>query len=179
MAKIAAIIVGALVAAPGIEGFIHDHEAHAVGEFEEFGGRRVVAGANGVAAHRMQDLKLALQGPEIHRGAQSTQVVVIADAVHFEVFAVNGEAFDGVIFDGADPELGFVDIDDAPILSDRRHGHVTMRRLGAPEFRIGEGEAFALRLRPPAGGNRRAVVAIGGEGGAVRLAFAIGGKDLS
>ena len=66
-----AVIVGALVAAPGIEGFIHDHEAHAVGEFEEFGGRRVVAGTDGVAAHGVKNLKLALKGAVIHGRAQS------------------------------------------------------------------------------------------------------------
>ena len=105
--------------------------------------------------------------------------MVIADAIQFDVLTVDREALVGVKLNGADPERGFVDIDDLTILRDGGDGHITIGRFRAPEFRLGEDEAFAVHHCPAASGNLRLIVAVRGDGPAVGLAVAIGDKDLS
>jgi hypothetical protein len=109
----AAVIVGGFGAAPGVEGFIEDDEAHLVGEFEKLRRGRIVAGADGVAAHVLEDFELALQRADVDGAAEGSEIVVIADAVHFDLFAVEEEAF-GSEFDGADAEIGGVFVEGAP-----------------------------------------------------------------
>ena len=78
------IIVFGFAAFPAVEGLIHDDHAQAVAEIEQFRGGRIVAGANGVAAHLLQDFDLPLQGADVDGGAQRAEVVVVADAVQAE-----------------------------------------------------------------------------------------------
>ena len=73
---------------PHVEGFVHNEQAHAVGEFEQFGRGRVVAGADGVDAHRLHDFELALQGAAVDGGAERAEIVVQADAVELYGLAV-------------------------------------------------------------------------------------------
>ncbi len=57
-------------------------EAHAVGEFQQLGRGRIVAGADGVHAHATFRIsQLPLDGAAIDGRAQRAQVVVQADAV--------------------------------------------------------------------------------------------------
>ncbi len=108
--------------APGVEGFIEDHEAHLVGEFEKFRCRRVVAGTDGIASHVAEHLQLPLQGADVDGGAQRAEVVMIADAIELEMLAVDEEAGVGVILEGADAERGFIGVDDLAVLRDRGDG---------------------------------------------------------
>ena len=47
----AGVVVCGLVVIPHVEYLVHNEEAHAVGQFEEFGRRRVMRHADGVCAH--------------------------------------------------------------------------------------------------------------------------------
>ena len=147
--------MGRLVLAPGVERFIQDQEAHLVGEVEQFGRGRIVAGADGVAAHVAEHLELPLQGADIDGGAQGAEIVVVADAVEFEVLAVDEEAGVGVVLDGADAEGGFVGIDDGAVLGDGGDGDVTIGRLGAPELGVGDCRPGFDGCRALARGDRR------------------------
>ena len=56
-------------------------QTHPVAGSSSSGDGRIVAGADGVAAHRLHDLQLAFEGAPIDGGAERAQIVVIADAV--------------------------------------------------------------------------------------------------
>ena len=56
----AAVIIAPLVLPPGIEGFVQDQETHLIGQVQQFRRGRIVAGADGVAAHVAQHFKLPL-----------------------------------------------------------------------------------------------------------------------
>ena len=55
------IIVLRLAVFPAVERFVHHHHAQAVAQIEQFRRGRIVAGADGVAAHFLQDLNLPFQ----------------------------------------------------------------------------------------------------------------------
>ena len=78
--------------APHVEGFVHDQQAQPVGELEQFGRGRVVAGADRVDARALHDLQLSLGGAPIDGGTQRAEVVVQADAMEFHALAVEQEA---------------------------------------------------------------------------------------
>ena len=94
----------ALAAPPGVERLVHDQHAQAVGGLQQLGRGRVVAGADGVGAHLLQDLELALERARVHGRAQRAEVVVVADALDGDPPAVEQEARVGVERDGADAE---------------------------------------------------------------------------
>ena len=74
--------------APLVEGLGHHQEAHAVAEVEELGCVRIVAGADGVAAHLLQQSEAPLPDSLRHRCAHRASIVVQADAVQLDAFAV-------------------------------------------------------------------------------------------
>src|SRR5205085_4421610 len=98
------VVVLLLRAPPGVERLVHDDEAHAVAEFEQFGRGRVVARAYGVDAHLLEDFELALKRATVQRRAQSAEVVVVADAVQADVLAVEEKARVHVELNRADAE---------------------------------------------------------------------------
>ena len=110
LVEVAGIVVGRLLLAPHVKGFIHDDEAHAVAQVEQFGGRRVVRAADAVAPHLLQYLQLPLDGTRVDRRTQATQVVVHAHAVYLDVLPVKEETLLGIELEGADAEGRVVDI---------------------------------------------------------------------
>ena len=66
---------------PAIERLRHHDKSHPVAQFQQLGRRRIVAGANRVAAHRLQQLKLARARAQVESHAQRTKIVVQAHAV--------------------------------------------------------------------------------------------------
>ena len=99
-----AVAEARLVLAPLVERLVHHHEAHAVAQLEQLRRRRVVAGADGVHAHRLEDLELALDGAVVGGGAERPQVVVLADALERDARAVQQEPAVGGELERADAE---------------------------------------------------------------------------
>ncbi len=97
-----------------------------------------MAGANGITAHLLEHLDLALEGAKVDCGAQRAQVVMIADTVEFDVLAIYEQARIRVVFERADPEGSLVGIHERAIVGDSSDGHVTVRGLGAPNPGIGD-----------------------------------------
>ena len=98
-----------------------------------------MAGADGVAAHVGEHFELPLQGAVVERRAERAEIVVIADAVEFEMLAVDEEAGVGVEFERADAEWRFVGVDGFAVLRDGGDGDIAIGRLlgrDAPEFGI-------------------------------------------
>ena len=89
---------------PLVEGLRHDQEAHPVAQVEELGRGRIVRGADGVGAHRLQHLEPALPDPLRHGRAEPAGIVMQVDAPHLDPPAVQQEAAVLVVRDGADAE---------------------------------------------------------------------------
>ncbi len=95
---------------PFVEHLRHDEEAHAVAQIEELGGGRIMRGADGVRAHRLEHLEPALPDSLRHRRAQAAGLVMQVDAPHLDPPAIEQEAAVVIVGDAAD--------------SERRDGHV-------------------------------------------------------
>jgi len=117
---------------PFIERLVHDDRAHPVAEIEQFRRRRVVAGADRVAAHRLEDLKLSLDRTAMHGRSQAAQVVVVAHALYLQAPAIEQEAPVGRELDGADAEWRFVTIGQATADADLGNHPVQVRILDRP-----------------------------------------------
>ena len=127
---------------PFVEGLDHHHEAHLVAEFHELGRGHIVRGADGVAAHLLQERELVAQGGAVDRGAERAQVVVVAHALDLPQFSIQVESLLGDEIDGADTEAGLIFVDHLIVVSrfgiieDLRHGLVEGRGLGRPKRRV-------------------------------------------
>ena len=103
------VVVGVLGDGPAVEHLVHDEEAHAVGEVEEFGCGWVVGGADGVDAEGAKGDEATLPGGEWDGGAECAGVGVEGYAVDLVVLAVEEETLIGVEVELADAEGdGFV-----------------------------------------------------------------------
>src|SRR5689334_15967582 len=98
---------------PHVKRLIHDDEAHAVGNFEQFRCGRIVRSAQAVYAHPFQDLQLPLDRARVHGGTERAEVVMIAGAADLHRLAVEEEAFLNVETKGANAEWTLVTIDDS------------------------------------------------------------------
>ena len=86
------IIEGRLLLLPHVERFVEDDEAHAVGQVEQLGRRRVVRRAYRVDAHRPHDLELPFDRAGVHGRAQGAQVVMQAHAANLHGSPVQEES---------------------------------------------------------------------------------------
>src|SRR4051812_12234612 len=86
------IVERRLLARPLIERLVHDEESHLVGQVQQLGRWRVVAGADGVASHFGEQLELPLQRADVDRGAKRAEIVVVAYPIQLDVFAVEKES---------------------------------------------------------------------------------------
>ena len=77
------------LALPNVEALIHDEEAHAIGQVEQFGGGWIVRYPDGIRSHFAQDFELALCRALVERGAQRPEVMVLVDALDVHVLAVD------------------------------------------------------------------------------------------
>ena len=101
------IIVRPLAALPAIKRLVHHQHAHPVAQIEQFRRGRIVAGADGVAAHLLQNLNLPLQRAGVDGRAERAQVVMVANAVESDALAVQQETVVGGELDRADAEGRF------------------------------------------------------------------------
>lgn len=134
-----------LLGHPHVEGLVHDQEAHAVGELQQLGRRRIVASAQGVGAHLREQLELALERAEVERRAERAQVVVVAHPLQLELLAVQEEAAVGVEAQRANSEARLVGVDERASSLHGSERDVAIRTLlgaGAPELRIGKGRTL-------------------------------------
>ena len=111
LGEVLAVAVLHLRHAPHVEGLVHDEEAHAVGGLEQLRSRRVVARADGVRAHALQDLELALDRAPVDGRAQRAEVVVVAHALQRDATAVQEEALVGAVLDRPDAEGRLVPVE--------------------------------------------------------------------
>ena len=102
------IAIGHFRAFPAVKGFGHQHHTHLVAGLHQFGGGHVVRGADGIAAHVLQDAYLSADAGYVGDAAQGAEVVVVAYAFEDCVFSVQEEAFVGDELYGADAEAGGV-----------------------------------------------------------------------
>ena len=103
--------VAVLGQSPGVEGLVDEHDALAVGDLHQLGSGGVMGNADGVAAHLLEDLHLALDGAVPGLGAQSALVVVHAHALETGGYAVELKT-GAVIVEGqpAETELGGIGV---------------------------------------------------------------------
>src|SRR3989442_623972 len=130
------IVVFLLCSMPGIERFIHYNYSHSIAEIEQLGRRRVMARANRVDAHLFQDFDLSLQSSNVERRPERSKIVMIANALEPNVFAVEKDPFVWVELDRANAEDGLVTIHHFPALLDSRDGYVKIGVLQTPQLRI-------------------------------------------
>ena len=70
------VAVGLLRDGPGVRQLVHHDESHAVAEVEQFGGRGIVGGADGVAAHFLEHLEASLPCRVVPDCSEGSGVVV-------------------------------------------------------------------------------------------------------
>src|ERR1035437_5662115 len=122
LVEIVGVAVGAdlsLADLPLVERLVHHEEAHAVAEIQEFRCVGIVAGADGVASHLAQDFQAAFPDALRDGGADASGLVVQADPVQLDVFAVEQESLVGVEQGFADAGGRIVFIHDAALVADR------------------------------------------------------------
>ena len=93
-----------------------------------------MAGADGVAAHFLEDGKLAVEGGVVEGRAERAEVVVVAHALERDALAVEQEAVVGGELDLADAEDGFVAVHGLAVFSDCGDGDVEIRMFEVPEL---------------------------------------------
>src|ERR1019366_6196250 len=140
LVEIVGVAVGAdltLADLPLVERLVHHQEAHAVAEVHEFGGVGIVAGADGIAAHLAQNFEAALPDAFRDGGADASGLMVQADAVELDAFAVEQESLVGV-------EDGFANAGGSVVLV--HHATVVAER-GVDFVEVGIGHAPQVGLR--------------------------------
>ena len=119
--------------APNVGEIGHYDESHLVAEVEQLGGGCVVRGADAVAAHCFQHLKLPLDGAFVNGGAKAAKVVVVAHSADFQWFAVQNESLLAVEFKLPHAKTGTHGIGLVAVLHDAHPRGVKRRRIGAPK----------------------------------------------
>src|ERR1700689_561011 len=78
---------------PFVEGLIHHQKPHTIAQVEELRSVGVVAGANRVATHLLQDFQPPLPDSLRHRGAHTATIMVEAHAFELYASAVQEKTF--------------------------------------------------------------------------------------
>ena len=156
-----------LALGPFIEGLIHDEEAEAVAEVEEFGGRGIVGAADGVDAGGAEEKQAALPDLLGNRGAQATGIFMEADALELHGDAVEGEAGVGVEGGGADAKGGDVGVELAVHgAGDVGDGGVDIGPFEGPERGLATVSSRVMTVVPLAG-------TVKGRSGSAPMAFSM------
>ena len=113
------IVVPLLAGLPAIKRFVHHDHAQTVTHLQQFGRGRIMAGADGIAAHLLQNLNLPFQGPRADRRTQRPEVMMIADPIQRHALAVQQKTVVRRELNRADAERGFATINAFPILLNR------------------------------------------------------------
>ena len=83
LVEVSRVVVGGLALAPHVKALVHHHQAHAVAEVEQLGGRRIVRHSYGVCTHVAHHGQLALDGAAVDHGAQGAGVVMQTHSIDF------------------------------------------------------------------------------------------------
>src|SRR5258708_9579710 len=121
---------------PAVEGLVHDEHAHAIAEFEQLRCGRVVAGANGIAAHFLENLDLPLECAYVDRGAERSLVVVETHALKKNVLTVEQQTAIWIDDDRTNTEGCFDDVDGFSLLVDGGDGEIALSVCEIPQFRM-------------------------------------------
>ncbi len=130
------IAVVAFTPIPFVERFAHHHKTERIAQFDKFGRRHIVRGANGIAAHVAQQQQLAQNGLAVHRCPKRTEVVVEADAPKFTHLAVEQKAYIWHYLYGANAKSCCYGIDSHAIGLDNGARRVERGVFGRPECRV-------------------------------------------
>lgn len=134
-----AVVVGGFFD-PAVEDLVHDEEAEFVAEIVEVVWEGVMGGADGIAAHVLEELEFPAEEVGRPCAADGATFPVFADAEKFGDLAIEVEAGGGVPLDGADAEagaelVGFAEAGDEGIESGS---------FDAPELWVGDGEGVGF-----------------------------------
>ena len=134
------------VVAPLVDELVHHEQTHAVGNLGEALAVGVVGAAYGVETESFHLAHLALDGVVEGGSTQSTQVVMVGDALEEHLLAVELEAEVGAVFDGAYAELGLLLVHQDAVVKDVGAAAVEIGRLGAPELGVQHRHGHQLEL---------------------------------
>ncbi len=154
LGEVLAVAVLDLRLAPHVEGLVQDEEAHPVGGVQQLGRGRVVARADRVRPHPLQDLQLALDRPAIDGRAERAQVVVVAHAPERDAASVQEEALARAPLDRPDAERRLVPVEHVAAALHGADRLVELGTLHVPEPGPDHGDPDE-RGRGGAGGNGR------------------------
>src|ERR1700689_3356343 len=81
---------------PFVESFSHNKKSHSVAKIEKLRCEWIVAGADGIAAHFLEDFQATLPNTKRNCGANAARFVVDACAVQLDLLAIKQKAAFGV-----------------------------------------------------------------------------------
>ena len=136
----AGIVVLRLLAAPHIETLVHNDQSHRVAHVQQFRGWRVVRATDSVHAHRLEFRKFAMQGVLIEGCAQAAEIVMLADAVQFEILTVEPESSLRIELETAEACRGLVGIHHLATLFHYGTYLINIRGLTTPEHGLADGD---------------------------------------
>ena len=126
--------VAVLGQSPGVEGLVDEHDALAVGNLHQLRSGGVMGDADGVAAHLLQNLHLALDGAVPGLGAQSALVVVHAHALELGGLAVELKTSGVVELGPAEAELGGIGVHHLVVHQHLGDGGVQVGVVSVPQL---------------------------------------------
>ena len=95
---------------PDIEGLVQDEKTHPVRQLQQLRRRRVVTHPQRIAAHFPQHFQLALRRPDIERGAERAEIVMIVGSFDGDPFTVHIDSVVWIESDGSNPENSFIGV---------------------------------------------------------------------
>ena len=113
----------------------HEHQAHGVAQFHEFGSRHIVGSAHGISAHILEHAELAGYGLPVDCRSEGAEVMVEAHALELAFLPVEIEAVPFTQFYGAYAEGSGVGIESASVALHACHGLIHVGTLGTPQAR--------------------------------------------
>ena len=140
--EVEVVVVGVFGDGPAVEHLVHDEEAHAVGEVEEFGCGWVVGGADGVDAEGAESGEAALPCCKRDSGAEGSGVGVEGYAVNLVVDAVEEEALVGIEVELADAEGNIFIVDWLVVAEKGDVGGVESWVVEVPAIGVGDVKGF-------------------------------------
>src|ERR1035437_445602 len=82
------VIFWFLTNSPGVECFDHNQKSHFVTKIYQFRGRRVVACADGIATHFLQNFKSPGSSTDIECSSEGSQIMMITNTSDFDSPAI-------------------------------------------------------------------------------------------
>ena len=131
--EILMIVIPQLLLFPNIKRLVHHQEAHAVAHLVKFGLARIVARADGIAAHVPENFELTPESGLGNRGSESPEIVVQTNAFDVNAFPVQQKTPVGREFASPDAQRCRVFIRNFAARLDCGHYLIQDRRVRGPE----------------------------------------------